>query len=174
MTRIRFLPLAVLVAACTSGASLSDSQKQAVDREVREVSAALVDALNAHDADAILGFYSLDDDFTYVGCTGFTFQASVFESLLRGYHRAHPDAETAMSVQRLRVLTPETAVVSLQGPSGDLEALFTTRVLQKNAQGEWKVVYEHESWPDCSEPVRPHPGSAPGDSVPLAPIGEGS
>lgn len=175
MNPIRFLPLAVLVAACAPASGpLSDAQTRAVDREVREASAALVDAMNAHEADTILSFYRLDDAFTYVGCTGMTFQASVFEGLLRGYHRNNPDAETAMSVQRLRVLDAGTAVVTLQGSSGDIEALFTTRVFQRGDEGGWQVVYEHESWPGCPDPVRPHPGSLPGDTVSLAPIGEGS
>ncbi|GMV05350.1 MAG: hypothetical protein AMXMBFR53_16290 [Gemmatimonadota bacterium] len=168
----RLLPLALLVASCAPApASFTDGERGAVVEEVRAASFALQDALNAHDPDAILSHYALDADFVYVGCTNYMFGGDLFGTIVAGYHRQHPEATWDLSVQSLRALGPGAAVVSLQGRGGPLSDLFVTRVLEKDEGGRWLVVHEHESWPGCSAPAAPHPGTAPGDTAAITPEG---
>lgn len=165
MTASRLLPLLLAVSACTPPpAPFTDADREAAEAEVRAVSEALVDALNAHDADAILAFYALDDDFTQVACTDMLFGGRGFEALTRSLHANYEDAVYRMDVRGVRVLGPDAAVVSLQGTM--LAPLFVTRVLRREDDGRWLVAWEHESWPGCSAPAAPHPGTAPGDTIP--------
>jgi ketosteroid isomerase-like protein len=122
---------------------------------VRVASAALVDALNAHDADSILAFYSSDDDFTQLACTSFVFGGASFASLTRSLHANYRDAVYDMAIRDVLVLGPNAAVVSLEGTM--LGPLFVTRVLRRGDSGRWLVVWEHESWPGCPGPTSPHP-----------------
>lgn len=164
MSLSRSRPLALLAAfaaACTPATpSLSDAQRAAVEEEARQASVALVDALNAHDADAILAFYALDDDFTQVACTSFIRGGEGFRAITRSLHAGYRDAVYRMDIRRVRVLGPDEAVVFLSGTM--LAELFVTRVLQRGDDGRLRVVWEHESWPGCPETAAPHPGTGPG------------
>ncbi|MDP2956192.1 MAG: SgcJ/EcaC family oxidoreductase [Longimicrobiales bacterium] len=164
MTSSRILPLLLLATACAPApAAFTDAQRDAAAAEVRAASLALVDALNAHDADSILTFYSLDDDFTQVACTGFVFGGKGFAGLTRSLHANYRDAVYDMSVVSARVLGPDAAVVSLRGTM--LAPLFVTRVLRRGETGRWLVAWEHESWPGCPNPTTSHAGAMAGDSV---------
>ncbi len=156
MTPSRTLPLLLLAAACAPApAAFTGVQRDAVAAEARAATLALVDALNAHDADSILTFYSLDDDFTQVACTDFVFGGQGFAGLTRSLHANYRDAVYDMSVVSVRVLGPDAAVVSLRGTM--LAPLFVTRVLRRGENGRWLVAWEHESWPGCPDPTAPHP-----------------
>lgn len=160
---------ALLTVACVPDGgpvSFSDEDRAAAAAEARAASLALLDALNSHDGDAILAFYDLDDDFTYVACTNFMFGGRGYAGLTRSLHANYDDAGYDMAVQSVRVLGRDVAVVSLQGTF--LAPLFVTRVLRRNAEGRWLVTWEHESWPGCDEPVRMHPGAG-GEMPPADP-----
>lgn len=164
MTPSRVLPLLLLAAACVPApATFTDAERDAAAAEVRVASLALVDALNAHDADSILTFYSLDDDFTQVACTGFVFGGKGFASLTRSLHANYRDAVYDMAVDGVRVLGPDAAVASLRGTM--LAPLFVTRVLRRGENGRWLVAWEHESWPGCPNPTTSHAGSLTGDTA---------
>ncbi|HKJ01050.1 MAG TPA: nuclear transport factor 2 family protein [Longimicrobiales bacterium] len=173
MTVSRFLLVLLLATGCTpASTALSDAGRKAVADEVRAANGALVDALNAHDADGVLALYETGPQFQYVGCTSVIPTSDVFGSITRGYLRQHPDVTYGMVVTALEVLDRDVAVSTLQGESDSLQ-LFTTRVWRRGEDGSWKVAYEHESWPGCKAPTMPHPGTAPGDTAGLepAPIG---
>lgn len=172
MSPSRILSVLVLAAACAPPApSSADFDEAAVAEDARAASLALVNAMNGHDPDTILGFYALDADFTYVGCTHFMFGGDIFATIIGGYHVSNRDVRYDMAVQGVRILGPDIAVVSLKGTSSPDLALFTTRVLRRSGEGRWLVAWEHESWPGCSGPDTPHPGTAPGDSASLEPDG---
>jgi hypothetical protein len=171
MIRTAPLALVLLTVACTRAPGpLTDAERAAVSREVRETSEALVSALNTHQAEEILAFYALDEDFVYVGCTSVMSGGGLFGTILKSYHRDNPQATYPMSVQSVLVPARDVAVVQLRGTGAGLD-LFTTRVLQREPDGRWLIGYEHESWPGCASPQAPHPGTAAGDTVPMEPIG---
>lgn len=165
MTAPKLLPFLLVAASCAPAAPtpLSQAERETVASEVRAASMGLVDALNAHDADAILAFYSLDDDFTQVACTSFILGGTGFANLTRALHASYGDAAYDMTIQDVRVLGADGAVVSLKGTM--LAPLFVTRVLRRAEDGRWLVVWEHESWPGCPSPTPPHPGTSPEDTL---------
>lgn len=174
MNSVRLLPALLLAAACAPApATLTDAARAAAAEEVRAATFALQDALNAHEPEAILAFYRLDGDFTYVGCTNYMFGGDLFGTIVGTYHQQNPDVVYDLAVQSLQVLAPDVAVVSLQGTGGQVMKLFVTRALRRDDAGRWVIVHEHESWPGCSDPTPPHPGTAPGDSLVLTPTVEG-
>lgn len=165
-TRLSASSFILLAAACTPSAPPRPGfDGEVIASEVRAASLALVEAMNAHTPDSILAFYALDDDFTYVGCTNFMFGPETFAGVVRGYHSANPEVRYDMAVQGVRVLGPDAAVVSLQGTSSPDLVLFTTRVVSRDDDGRWRVVWEHESWPGCPAPTAPHPGTVPEDTA---------
>ena len=174
MSSPRFLLTLLLAAACTPAQqALTDADRDAVTGQVRDANVALVDALNAHDVPTVLDFYESGPQFEYVGCTQIIPTSDVFRSIVAGYHRARPDVTWEMAVTRLEVLDRNAAVAMLQGESDSLK-LFTTRIWRRNADGAWKIAYEHESWPGCKPPALPHPGTIPGDTLLLEPPPEGN
>lgn len=174
MNSVRLLPALLLAAACAPApATLTDAARDAAAAEVRATTFALQDALNTHEPDAILAFYRLDDDFTYVGCTNYMFGGNLFGTILGTYHTQNPDVTYDLAIQSLQVLAPDVAVVSLQGTGGRDLKLFVTRALRRDDTGAWLIVHEHESWPGCSDPTPPHPGTAPGDTLVRTPEVEG-
>ena len=164
MTCAKLLPILLLAASCAPARpSLDEAEREAIASEVRVASAALVDALNAHDADSILTFYSPDADFTQVACTSFVFGGESFANLTRSLHANYRDAVYDMTIRDVLVLGPDAAVVALEGTM--LGPLFVTRALRRVDTGRWLVAWEHESWPACPSPAPPHPGTFPSDST---------
>lgn len=162
------LLLLLAAAACAPApAPFTDADRTAAAEEARAASLELVAALNTHDADAILAHYDLDADFTYVACTNFFFGGDGYAAMTRSLHANYGEASYDLGVQSVRVLTPDVAVVSLQGSF--LASLFVTRVLRRSAEGRWLVTWEHESWPGCEDPRPPHPGTAPEEAAAMAP-----
>jgi len=165
-----FLSLVVLASACAPAPiPFTDADRAAAAEEARAASMALVDALNGHDGDAILRFYDLDEDFTYVACTNFLFGGEGYTAMTRSLHLNYADARYDMEVQSVRVLGPDVAVVSLQGTM--LTPLFVTRVLRRSPDHLWLVTWEHESWPGCEDPWPAHPGTMPGGPEAAQPQG---
>jgi len=165
----RFLVPLLLVAACSPASeTLSESDRNAVAGEIRAANVALLEALNAHDIPRVLDLYETGPQFHYVGCTNVIQTSAVFGSIVAGYHKSHPDVTYEMAVTGLVVLDRDNGVATLLGESDSLK-LFTTRVWRRSEDGSWKVAYEHESWPGCSAPALPHPGTIPGDTLSLEP-----
>jgi len=112
----------------------------------------------------VLAFYVLDDGFTYVPCTDLVSGGRLFAGLTRSLHASYRDAVYALEVLGVRVLGPDAAVVSLQGTM--LTPLYMTVVLRREDDGQWRIVWEHESWPGCPDPTPAHPGAAAPDPPP--------
>jgi len=164
MTPSRLLPLLLLLASCNGPApSTGGAGREALEAEVRAASQALLDALNAHDADAILAFYALGEDFTQVACTEVRRGGQGFANLTRAFHTQFRDAVYDMRIAGVRIVGADGAVVSLEGEL--LRPYFVTRVLERGADGRWLVTWEHQSWPGCEPPPAPHPGTGPDASA---------
>lgn len=146
-------------------APLQDAQRQAIAQEVEETLGRLTEAMNAHDPEAVLGFYRHSEEFVYLGCTDFLLGFDTFSTRVGPYYPAHPEVTFHQEVVRTQVLSPTVAVVALRGGSSAAEALFWTEVLIRSDDGRWLVSYEHESWPGCPPPSGPHVLTTEGDTV---------
>jgi hypothetical protein len=157
------------VSACGPVSEESDqSQLDTLRAEVQKTLSDLTEAMNQHDPDAIFRYYRSGEEFLYLGCTDVLLGWRAFSIRVGSYYRANPDVTFQQEVIRIQVLSPSVAVAALRGSSSDAEALFWTQVLVKE-DGEWRITYEHESWPGCSPPPVAHPFTVPSDSVGLLP-----
>jgi ketosteroid isomerase-like protein len=170
---LKALLLVCLAAACApSTESLSDDDRRAVAAEVTASLAELTKAMNGHDVEGVLGFYSERPDFAYLGCTEYVTGGESFRRLVGLYYGPRSDVTFEQRVVTTQVLSPNAVVVSQRGSSTESEDLFWTQVLVKEA-GRWVIIYEHESWPDCAPPRPPHPFTGPSDSASLVRPGGG-
>lgn len=167
----QILPL-LLAAACAPGASpaaqagSADPLKLEVAAAVNAVTDSIAEAMNVHDADRILAFYDPSPDFVYVSCTDVLVGGEMFANITRSLHVQRKGVTYDITPAGTTVLGPDAAVVALRTESSDTLAsnpVFTTRVLSKGADGRWRVVYQHQSWPGCKAPRPPHPltGASP-------------
>ena len=148
---------ALLLAACQT-APEEDFTSQVRD-EVRTAVEELMAAKNVPDGAAVVEFYDDDPRFSYLGCTDFTIGGESFNALFRQvYDRRGPDSFD-VRIADVKVLGPDAAVVSLVGSTATQPHLFSTQVWMRN--GDWQVVLEHASWPDCRAPTGPHPYTSP-------------
>lgn len=158
------LLLPALVMACTPpAANLDDRASQEVAAAVDAVTDSLTAAMNAHDADRILAFFDLGPDFVYVGCTDVIFGGEMFGNITRSLHGQRKGVTYDATPVGTTVLGPDAAVVALRTESSDTltsNPVFTTRALSKGADGKWRIVYQHQSWPGCKSPRPPHPLTA--------------
>ena len=144
------------------------SQVETLRAEVQETLSDLTDAMNRHDPDEVFSYYRRGEEFLYLGCTDVLLGWQAFSVRVGNYYRANPDVTFQQEVIRLQVLSPSVAVAASRGSSSEAEALFWTQVLVRE-DGEWRITYEHESWPGCSPPPVAHPFTMPSDSVGLLP-----
>jgi uncharacterized protein (TIGR02246 family) len=128
-----------------------------VEVEVRELIGELTEAMNSHDPDQVLSFYRESEEFIYVGCTDLMFGWETFSTLVEPFYRNSVDVTFEQEILGIQVLSPTTAVVTLQGSSTEAQALFWTEVLVQEPDGRWVIAHEHESWPGCPEPPPLHP-----------------
>jgi ketosteroid isomerase-like protein len=163
------LPL-LLAAACAPGApppaqsGSADPVKQEVAAAVSAATDSLTAAMNAHDADRILAFFDLGPDFVYVSCTDVVFGGEMFGNITRSLHAQRKGVTYKVTPANTTVLGPDAAVVSIRTESSDTLAsnpVLTTRALSKGVDGQWRIVYQHQSWPGCKAPRAPHPGMSP-------------
>jgi len=163
-TFARSLLLALVVAACTpTSDALTEEARQAVAAQVTQAVAELTAAMNAHDGDAVMGFYSGAPDFVYLGCTEYIRGGEAFAEMAAPFYAANPDVTIQQEIESLRVVGPEVAVVSLRGGQPDGPPLFWTQVWERGDEGRWIITVEHESWPGCPEPRGPHPLTSEGE-----------
>ena len=159
--RALFLLLAALLpTACTSGpVPLSGDEEVAMMEDVMETLGALTEAMNAHDPEAVFSFYRQDDSFFYLGCTSSLAGWGSFATRVGSFYTFNTEVTFQREVLSIQILSPTVAVAAMRGSSTEIEGLYWTEVLQKDAGGRWLVTYEHESWPGCSVPRAPHLGT---------------
>ena len=144
-------------AACTRGpVPLDQVRKDAIRVEVEETLAGLTEAMNAHDPDAVLGYFRASQEFLYLGCTEVVLGWDAYSRRAGMYHLANPEVVFEQEVVHIQVLSQDVVVAAIRGGSTDADALFWTEVLVRE-DGDWVIAHEHESWPGCSPPSAPHP-----------------
>lgn len=164
-------PLCLFVTACAPSAPvLSGADREAVTAEVTATLAALNDAMNAHEPERVVSFYSDSPEFLALTCTSFINGGAAFKGMVGPTFGPRRGATFEQRVVSVQVLSPTAAVVTQAGSSSRAPALFWTRVLVNEGDG-WIITYEHQSWPGCPAPPSPHPATTPGDSAALRPGG---
>jgi len=160
------LPLA-LATGCADTPSLEvdEARKAEITQEVNQTVLAFVDALNAHDADAILAFYRLDEDLARVACTTIHGGAQVVEARIRSSATQNKERTFEMVPLHVRVLGPTSAVVSVLGRTSTTNGLAWTLGMELDRQGNWRIVHEHQSWPGCEAPSNAHQSATIPDSI---------
>ncbi len=152
------LALTLAVGACQPASqALTDSQRAAITAELQAAVTSLFDAMNAHDAERLLGHYLNDEDFAYVGCTVLRLGWEGYATMARMWHRAHPEVTFEHEILHSQVIGPGAAVVTVEGSSTQAPYLMWSLVFTRGNDGAWLIAQEHESWPDCGEPPPPHP-----------------
>lgn len=160
------LSLVVALGACAGSAPFTATERAAVAHEVVAALGDLTAAMNDHDAERVMSFYSRGEDFRYLGCTDFITGGENFRRVVAPYYESGQRGPFEQHVVAVHVLSPNAAAVAQRGSSGDAEALFWTQVLVKE-NGRWIIIYEHESWPGCPPPTPPHPSMVPADTLGL-------
>lgn len=155
------LVLSVLASACAPPVpTLTDAERERVTTEVRAVTDSVTAAMDAHDVDALLGFFDLTPGFVNASCTEFLFGGDLFASITRSYHAGRKDVVFDIRVVSIEVQGPGAATVVLQTESSDPRAsnpILTTRAMSRGAGGRWRIVSQHQSWPGCASPRPAHP-----------------
>lgn len=149
---------AATVVACDidRGPDLGSGERERVTADAEAVVAGYFAASNDLDTDRLLAHYHQGPELVQVACTTVRRGFSAVEPMLRGWHADRPDVDLSYDVIRSEALGRDAAVVAARGRNQDGLALFWTFVLRRDADGEWRIVQEHQSWPDCPEPRR-HP-----------------
>lgn len=161
------LALTLLAAACAP-APFTAADRATVAREVTATLTELTEAMNNHDSEGVVAFYSENPDFLYLGCTDYVTGGATFRRMVGPYYGPSSVVTFEQRIVSVQVHSPTAATVSQRGASSEAEALFWTRVLVKR-DGRWVITYEHESWPGCAEPSAPHPMTTASDSAGLLP-----
>jgi uncharacterized protein (TIGR02246 family) len=153
------LLLAALAATGCQPASteLTESEREAITTKVNEVVTGLFDAMNAHDAERLLGHYVDDGDFAYVAALSVRPGLEGFSAMVRAYYPERTDLTFTHRILYTQVLSPTAAVVFTEGASSEIDHLVWTHVLVRVEDGSWRIAYEHEAWPGAEPPSR-HPG----------------
>lgn len=158
---MRHLPLLTAVAAmvaCQPSAPPTGAQRTRIVVQVDSVVADLYDAMNAHDAEAVMAHYLPGDAFLYVGVTDILQGHDAFARTMGPWYRAHPDVTFEYGIVHTQVLSPTTATVTVKSSTQEAPYLTTTRTLVLR-DGRWLVALEHESWPGAKTPTASHPGT---------------
>ena len=157
---LRFAGALLLIAACQPSPADYEEVTARVRDEVRAVAEDLLAAKNVPDGAAVVEFYSDAPTFSYLGCTDFTIGGESFNQLFPQVYDRREAGSYQMRIGDLKVLGPDAAVVSLVGSAGPQPHLFATQVWSRE-DGDWQVILEHASWPDCEAPRGPHPYTSP-------------
>jgi ketosteroid isomerase-like protein len=149
---------AVAATACNGerGQPLGADEAGRVAADAEAAVAAFFEAANGRDTDRYLAHYHAGPELVQVACTTVRRGYDGLEPMLRMWHGEGEDIQLTHQVIRSEALGRDAAVVAAQGRNQEGLALFWTFVLRRDAGGEWRIVQEHQSWPDCREPRR-HP-----------------
>jgi uncharacterized protein (TIGR02246 family) len=158
-----FLAMVATLAACQQPpqptAELTDDQRTAIASEVTATVDEVFEAMNRHDAEAVMRHYVQSNDFSYAGVTDVKIGYEIFSRVVSPWYVANPEVSFEHEMVQTTVLSPTTAVALVRGKSSVSESLLWTQVYVKQ-DGRWLIAHEHESWPMCVEAPQPHPLTA--------------
>jgi len=113
-------------------------------------------AINAGATDRVLAHYHEGDELVQMACTEVRRGYGRVASMVRMWQEDVAGPAIQHQVVRSVTLGEDAAVVAAQGRNQEGLALFWTFVLLRDGGNGWRIVQEHQSWPDCREP-RIHP-----------------
>lgn len=167
-----WIPAVLAILALTSGAcagpggELTQEQSQAIQDEVMVTLLDFVDALNAHDADLVLSYYTPSPELVRVGCTNASEGFEGVSGRIRTFHDLDKDLVFEMSVLDVLPLSTTSAEATMGGRTTATPGLFWSLAMVKQPDGRWLIAHEHQSWPGCSAPPAPHVGTDPDAQMP--------
>jgi ketosteroid isomerase-like protein len=146
--------LGLMVVACNGagGPELSERERAAVAEEAEAVIHGFFTVQNERDTERVLAHYHQGPELIQVACTDVLQGYQRVEAVIRQWHGDQPDAELEYEVMRATAVDRDGAVVAARGLNARGEAVFWTFVLQREADGEWRLIQEHQSWAGCREP----------------------
>lgn len=133
------------------GTGAAGFDEAAVEREVREQVAELVEAWGSLDPDRYLDLFSSDSHWLYEGVP---IDPEMLDGMVRSYMGSHAEAEYAWEDTSVEVLGPDAALfagtfslrqVDKAGKESSDQGAVTFVLERRN--GQWKVVHAHESLP---------------------------
>lgn len=145
--------------ACDRSANGEDGTVRAAPAEAVAVVDSLFAAMNAGDADRILGLYAQSPDLVTVQCTAMRLGHESLARVVRMYYGAGPRAALEHEVVRSVSLGAGGALVATMARDTAGTELFQTYTLRRTGDG-WRIAAEHESWAHCP-PTRRHPNLGP-------------
>ncbi len=143
---------ACAVACQPASTELTDGQRAAIKDTVEQLMAELADAGRARDFDRIRAAYSENPVSVTNGVIIEDFDAR-FE-LTRGFFESLRTLDGSSRNVHLEVLAPDAVVVTQNddifwadttGTEGEVHTAWTG--VFRRIDGEWKIIYSHESWP---------------------------
>jgi hypothetical protein len=155
--------LLVLVGGCSpsSGGRMAEGL---IIEQVTESVNGLFAAMNAGDVDGLLAYYSESPGFISAGISEVVPSREVFAGRARVWYPANPEVQFTHELVGVRPLAPTVALTVIRGGSTTAPFLLWTQTWVLEEDGIWRIAAEHESWPDCGEPIRPH--SMTGEGLP--------
>jgi ketosteroid isomerase-like protein len=168
MSAIRTLPALVLLAClgCSPASqTLTEEERAAVTAEVTAAMTAMTEAMNAHDPERVMAFYTDAPEFLALTCTSFISGGATYKAMVSHTYGPRRGTTFEQRVVSVQPLSTTAALVTQAGGSSRAPALFWTRALVKQ-DDRWIITYEHQSWPGCSPPPEPHPSAvSPGTTL---------
>jgi ketosteroid isomerase-like protein len=148
------LALGLAVVACNGerGPELSEGAQAEVAAEAGSFIEGFFAAQNERDTERVLAHYHPGPELIQVACTEVLQGYQSIERVIRLWHSDQPDGGLEYEVVRAAAAGGDGAVVAARGLNARGDALFWTFVLRREADGEWRVIQEHQSWAGCQEP----------------------
>lgn len=147
-------------AAPPPAAELDAETQAAIAGEVRAAVDGLFEAMNAHDADRILEHYTDAEDLMYVGALSPEFGRGRLETMVRTWATGRANMTVTYQLIHVQVLSPTVATAFTQGQFSNSETgTVWTHVLVREDDGRWRIMLEHEVWPESGQTQArgPHP-----------------
>jgi uncharacterized protein (TIGR02246 family) len=154
------LLVGVSLAACQPpDSTVTDDQRTALTAEVNQTLADLFTAMNGRDGEAVLSFYRDDPDLIYIGLIQPIVAKETFSRVVGQWYRRNPGVSFEHQVMHVQILSPTVAATFTVGSSSERPSIAWTHVLVRGEDGQWKIVHEHEAWPQGEAPeMGTHPG----------------
>jgi len=135
--------------------TLTEAEKEAVKKEVKEQFNKLVSALNQKNAEEWSENYSKDEFLSAIVSTDYYATRSAWVDLIKNYFSQRERQKVESVEVRVTALTPDLALMTSEEKSEmwltggkDIKSKHVFTMIWKKEQGGWKILHSHESWID--------------------------
>ncbi len=153
--RIFLVFLVVLLLGCQKQQTLTEVEKEAIRKEVKNRFNDLIFAINQRDAVAWSKYYSNDDFVSAIVSTDYYASRTVFVDSITTFfskrERRHVEPleiRVCELAPDLALLTSEEKAEMLTGSGKHIKAKHVFTMVWKKEPNGWKIVHSHESWVD--------------------------